>query len=79
MLDYWHDGRIDCKDYAVFNSITIKEKGYAPYWLVTKNHVIVAYDDGAFTYIHDVERVYRLPRGLLKGLGLKRTGNNDNR
>jgi hypothetical protein len=72
MLNLWQDDVIDCKDYAIFNSVRIKELGHAPYWIVTHNHVIVAYDDGAFTYVYDVERVYRLPKGLLKGLS--RTG-----
>ena len=70
MLDLWQDGKIDCKDYAIHNSIEIERLGYAPYWLVSKNHVVVAYDDGDSAYVYDVERVYRLPRGLLKGLGI---------
>jgi hypothetical protein len=69
MLDLYPDGKIDCKDYAVHNSIEVLKNGYAPKWQVTKDHVVVTFSDGKFDYILDGERVYRLPRGLLKGLG----------
>jgi hypothetical protein len=70
MLDYWPDGKIDCKDYAIHNSIEAEKHGYKPRRMVLSNHVVVVFDVGNYTIVLDGQRVYRLPRGLLKGLSV---------
>lgn len=70
MLDYWPDGKIDCKDFAIYNSIQAEEHGYKPEWIVTKDHVVVLVELGGYDIILDGVRAYKLPRGLLKGIGL---------
>lgn len=74
MLDYWPDGKIDCKDYAIYNSIQAEEHGHKPEWFVTKDHVVVLVELGGYDIILDGKRAYKLPRGLLKGLSVLSAG-----
>lgn len=70
MLDYWPDGKIDCKDFAIYNSIQAEAHGYQPEWIVTKDHVVVLVTLGDWDYILDGVRAYKLPKGLLKGISV---------
>lgn len=58
IADYWPDGQIDCKDYAVRNSVAIERMGYEPKLIVTKNHMCVMFEHGGNIYIFDNDRVY---------------------
>ena len=63
--DLWQDGVIDCKDYAVRNSIQIEAMGYEPRWVLVKkgsdkiNHVVVVFTDGDSIFIFDGDRLFR--------------------
>lgn len=56
--DYWKDGHIDCKDYAVRNSIIIERLGYESRWLVTKNHVVVYFERNGNIYVFSNDKLY---------------------
>ena len=58
MIDYWPDGHIDCKDYAVRNSIIIQEMGYEPKWVIKKNHVVVVFERNGNIYVFDNDKLY---------------------
>ena len=59
MIDYFPDGKIDCKDYAIYNSIQADKRGYEPRWVVIGNHVVVLFTDGRFLYIADNGNLFR--------------------
>jgi len=58
IIDYWKDGKIDCKDYAIRNSIIISRIGGIPTWYVSKNHVFVIYKKGDIIYIFNNDQMY---------------------
>jgi hypothetical protein len=58
IADYWPDGVIDCKDYAVRNSIVIERMGHTPTWVVINKHVVVFFREDGKIYVFDNNSVY---------------------
>ena len=59
IADYWADGIIDCKDYAVRNTAIVSHLGHKPYWIISNKHLVVVFFDSETIYVFDVNRVYK--------------------
>lgn len=67
MIDYYPDGKIDCRDYAIRNSIVVERMGYDPKWNFTKNHVFISYEHDGSIYVLDGDRVF-----VIRGYGVSK-------
>jgi len=64
MIDYWQDQKIDCKDYAIENTIKAENiHAENTRWVVIKrngeNHVIVIFEKNGYLYVADNDKLYR--------------------
>jgi hypothetical protein len=63
MPDYWQDGHIDCKDYAVYNTLRAKQVGASNIqWKLTKEgkHVFIIFEVDGIKYVADNDKLYRV-------------------
>jgi hypothetical protein len=66
MLDYWVDGQIDCKDYAIYNVMQAIRSGSQKVQVTTinDNHVVVIFEKDGYIYIADNDKLYRTPKPI---------------
>ena len=62
MFDYYPDGHIDCKDYALRNAQIVRKLGEIPTFVLTPRshptHVFIVFTHGGNKYVMDNDRLY---------------------
>ncbi len=61
MFDYWPDKQIDCKDYAIENTIKAQSiHAQHVTWVIDDKHIIVKFEKDGYLYIADNDKLYRV-------------------
>lgn len=61
MLDLWKDGHIDCKDYAIYNSLKAQEIHAEDIkWHLTKDHVFITFIKDGIMYVADNDKLFKI-------------------